>query len=112
MDTCEKCGKEVEIGMWPFCPHGETMAYHPFIPFWDPHVATPDKWEDPKRGIYVDGLAKWNRVVRDNGMEFTAPKYDRAPTPELKGGFDRAFNKAAQDLYGGQLDLSSLRDDD
>jgi hypothetical protein len=22
MTTCDKCGKEVTIGEWPFCPHG------------------------------------------------------------------------------------------
>lgn len=22
-ETCEKCGKEVPIGEWPWCPHGE-----------------------------------------------------------------------------------------
>ena len=21
-DTCEKCGKEIQVSEWPFCPHG------------------------------------------------------------------------------------------
>jgi hypothetical protein len=21
-DTCEKCGAEIQVGAWPYCPHG------------------------------------------------------------------------------------------
>lgn len=110
---CDDCGHEMAIGEWPYCPHGQTMAYHPFIPFWDPHVTTRDKWEHPTKGVHMDSLAKWNRKMKENGMEMGS-KYDREkPKPQqTTKGFDRAFNTAARDLYGGVHDLSGLRDDD
>ena len=37
MDTCEKCGKDVRIGDFPFCPHEQVSPhYHTvFIPYVD-----------------------------------------------------------------------------
>lgn len=114
-DTCEKCGVVVEIGQWPYCPHQPTVAYHPFIAFFDPHVAPREQWDDPKRGVYVDSLAKWNRVMHKNGWDLGS-KYDRVPEhsgqrPNTKG-LDRAFNEAARATHG-YLGLGDvLRDDD
>jgi hypothetical protein len=33
LDLCEKCGEEVEVGCWPFCPHESTAPYRPFPAF-------------------------------------------------------------------------------
>lgn len=28
--TCEQCGKEMEVGEWPWCPHGKpSLVLHP-----------------------------------------------------------------------------------
>jgi hypothetical protein len=27
VEKCEKCGAEVEIGEWPYCPHGKPTLY-------------------------------------------------------------------------------------
>lgn len=42
---CEKCGEEVEIGAWPFCPHGETRFHvDAFEPYYDEHLSTDGEW--------------------------------------------------------------------
>lgn len=34
-DTCEKCGAELEVGSWPFCPHpgGVSLVTEKSYPF-------------------------------------------------------------------------------
>lgn len=35
VEQCEKCGAELEVGEWPFCPHGQGSAVaskqYPFV---------------------------------------------------------------------------------
>lgn len=31
---CKECGQELQIGDYPFCPHGK-YKYRPFVPFTD-----------------------------------------------------------------------------
>lgn len=39
---CDNCGKELQIGEWPFCPHGEArdggLLAHTFRPYLDEHI--------------------------------------------------------------------------
>lgn len=40
--TCENCGQEIRIGMWPWCPHGTGIGgFDPWKPYYDDHVAPP-----------------------------------------------------------------------
>jgi hypothetical protein len=59
---CDLCGLEIRIGDWAFCPHGAVRRQKPFPSFWDEHVSH----DGP---VYVDSLAKWNRMMRENRME-------------------------------------------
>jgi hypothetical protein len=60
--TCEKCGKTLEIGEFPFCGHGfpGTREYRPFRPYFD--VAL---------GAEVTSLAQWNRTMREKHADLT-----------------------------------------
>lgn len=33
--TCAKCGGVIEIGDWPFCPHGKSVQTHAFEAYFD-----------------------------------------------------------------------------
>jgi len=35
MLTCEKCGAEITIGAWPWCPHGKPAPQYVFQPYFD-----------------------------------------------------------------------------
>ena len=38
---CEDCGAEVQIGEWPWCPHGDALGFgeEPMEPYFDEHVS-------------------------------------------------------------------------
>jgi len=61
MDRCQKCGKEVGIGAWPFCPHGKVDEYHPFKPYWDQDLLY--------KPVYIESLAQRNRIMRENHID-------------------------------------------
>jgi len=58
--TCDECGREIELGQWPFCPHGTVREYHPFIPFWDNHIA-----EEP---VYIESDRHREKLMRQGGL--------------------------------------------
>jgi len=57
---CEDCHKELEIGLWPWCPHEKPLEHHPFIPFWDTNIS-----EDP---VYIDSDRKREKIMKQNGL--------------------------------------------
>lgn len=116
-EMCPDCGGKIHLNDWPVCKgkyggHEPQGRYRPFIPFFDPHIQ--------KGGAYIDSLATWNRKMKENGWELANSKHDRErPHPatnihsaESNLRFNRAFNRAAQEIAGGIEDLSGLRDDD
>lgn len=49
MAKCETCGAELQVGAWPFCPHG------------------------PYRGTAIgDEIDEWNEMVADQPVHFTS----------------------------------------
>ncbi len=72
VSCCDKCGSEVAIGDWPYCPHG-AMGHGmlgEFAPYWDEHVAPSG---DP-RGHYVTSLAQRWRLMRENNCHYAGKK--------------------------------------
>lgn len=56
MDTCEKCGKTLEIGEWPWCGHGfpSKGTTAPFVPYFDIGLgrqinSQADRWREMKK---------------------------------------------------------------
>ena len=41
---CDECHMELQVGMWPYCPHPSTLAYHPFKPYLDENISTEPVW--------------------------------------------------------------------
>lgn len=39
--TCDKCGAELQIGAWPWCPHGDARGFGdaPLEPYFDEHIS-------------------------------------------------------------------------
>ena len=38
---CERCGKELQVGQWPWCPHGDARGFGdlPLEPYWDENIS-------------------------------------------------------------------------
>lgn len=38
--TCDKCGSELRIGAWPWCPHEDASHFgeQPLEPYWDENI--------------------------------------------------------------------------
>lgn len=116
---CDDCGQKIHVGDWPICKgnfgsHKPQGRYRPFIAFWDPHVTTRDKWDDPKKGVYIDSLAKWNHMMHTNGWELADHKHDREREPHkvTAPGFDRHFNEAVREHFGGVLPVGNFLTED
>jgi len=61
MILCEVCGKELEIGEWPYCPHGSAFRRQPFKPWIDENITG-----EP---VEITSLAQWNRLMKENNVE-------------------------------------------
>lgn len=75
MDTCEKCGAEIQVADWPFCPHGPTAGFNvrpDDIPggMWQENgFAQPVKvysWSELNRRLDAEGLQIAPRYVEGN----------------------------------------------
>lgn len=66
---CDECGKELEIGDFPFCPHGKVPKYFnkPFVPYWDEHIS-------PDGPIYITSHRQRTRELKRNNMDFRGRK--------------------------------------
>lgn len=79
--VCDSCNATVQIGEWPYCPHGlpqgrlssfrerwdEAIAPPPSDDF-KPNVPLPDY--DPKRGWRITTLAEERRMMKLNHADF------------------------------------------
>ena len=63
---CSYCGKKIEIGDWPYCPHERPQAYHPFKPYWDEHVQ--------EKPVYVESIAHRKRLMRQGAWDYRGKK--------------------------------------
>lgn len=54
---CEKCERALEVGDWPFCPHGRGLGMlGEFKPYWEDRC-TPEP-------VYVTSLAQKQRLFK------------------------------------------------
>lgn len=60
-NTCEKCGQEVTIGAFPFCPHGSTLSHHPFPSFEIQHEG---------KSYEVSGVHAADKISRDSMQRY------------------------------------------
>ena len=58
---CNECGKEYQIGEWPYCPHGWAVSHPPFIPWVDECVSG--------EAVEISNLAQWNRLMKENNCD-------------------------------------------
>lgn len=68
MSNCERCGLELQIGMFPFC-HGDPMdhgkwygAEEPIAPYFDEHISA--------EGAEIRTRGERRRLMRQNGLEY------------------------------------------
>lgn len=98
---CDECSIVLNIGDWPYCPHGTTHEYRPFVPFYDIGL-----------GKHIDSLATWNRTMHEKGWDLRS-KYDREE-PERKAGapgLSKVFNETIRKQFGGVLPVGNFLDD-
>jgi hypothetical protein len=58
-EFCGRCGKVVEIGSWPFCPHGKAHPARGFEPRFDIGL-----------GREVTGWGDVRQAMRDEHLDF------------------------------------------
>lgn len=66
MVKCDKCGRNVEIGAWPWCPHEhvERFGEEPMEPYIDEHLTS-----EPG-GIEITTRAQRRKIMAENKMEY------------------------------------------
>ena len=65
MTTCDKCGQEILIGEWPFCPHGSNVTFgEDSIDYVDEMIA-----EEPVR--FTSRLQR-RKFMDKQGLDFRA----------------------------------------
>ena len=62
--TCEACGKELEVGQWPWCPHGDARQFgeQPMESYFDEHVSPS--------GETFTTRAERRRFMAKNNLEY------------------------------------------
>lgn len=58
---CDSCNRELQIGDWPYCPHGSTRAHRPFI---------GGDVEVNGKTYHIDSLQAAERVERESMAAF------------------------------------------
>jgi hypothetical protein len=83
---CEKCGKEVHIGDWPYCPHEYAVGFgeEPIEPYVDEHVASGgtdigyDSLGNPYFGHLITTRAQRRRLMERGGLDYRDKPKDKA----------------------------------
>jgi hypothetical protein len=74
--TCEKCQQPLEVGEWPFCPHGFAMAGLSIID--DQLEGGPRRFETMGADApYIESKSQWKREMIARGL-MQVDKHDRA----------------------------------
>jgi len=105
--TCSKCQKELSIGEWPFCPHGEPGVYKEFGDECDyvDHNLGPEpihirSWSERRALMKQAGLADAPYYPREQGPSPTvdwAGAPDRQTMENVKELMERAFGQRSQE---------------
>ena len=76
---CEECGVEIEIGGWPWCPHGSTLRHQPFKSFeveYDGQKVTVDSLQAATK-LERDSMARYRNGEKVQPMVFRAFHYNQ-----------------------------------
>jgi len=123
---CEVCGKDVAIGEWPFCPHGEVGGYAQ-------HGDECDMWIE-NMGPHPEHFrskAEWKRTMKERGLRLaethrphpgdpkktdTCPNYPDPYTMEnVRILMERAFKQPGEPTQERPLmipDIHTLTDEE
>lgn len=76
MDKCDKCGHELKIGEWPYCPHGRGgMALEdPLEPYNDWQL-DPYSHEGPE----ITTRAQRRKIMAQHNLEYVEPSKLKQP---------------------------------
>jgi hypothetical protein len=86
-DRCEKCAKVVKIGDHPFCPHGSTLRYRPFIPY-DVEI---------DGGVYrIDGIHTATKLENESMKMYR----DGRGAPVVLRAFHQDHSNMNQNVFG------------
>lgn len=87
--VCERCGKTLHIGDYPFCSHGRptTEEYRPFRPYFD--IAL---------GAEITSLAQWNRTMREKHADLG----DGLSKGEMSARRDKREANRREDVRNGR----------
>lgn len=61
--NCDACGKELEIGEWPFCPHGFGSNLY------EPHEAYVD-WNLTSKPVLISNPGDRQQHMRRNRLDY------------------------------------------
>lgn len=68
MSTCDRCGAEVKVGDWPWCPHGEVRRFgeEPLEPYFDEHIR--------QGGAHITTRGERRRLMEKNNLFYKKRK--------------------------------------
>lgn len=83
MTTCEKCGEEVQVGDWPYCPHGalregqggfgpmEAYVDADILDRKDPRVANYGyRTAEGRPGLLIETRSDRRKLMRELGLQY------------------------------------------
>lgn len=56
---CERCSQELQVGDWPFCPHGTSVQTNAFASYFDWGLGRP-----------ITGLGDRHRAMRELHLDY------------------------------------------
>lgn len=69
-DTCEKCGKAIEVSEWPFCPHGFPARPGGVAMIDDQIPGGPRMFENlGPQEVYIDSRSTLKREMETRGLK-------------------------------------------
>ena len=61
--SCEECGVELRVGLWPWCPHEESrFRVDAFEPYFDTDL-TAD-------GVWISSAAQRRKIMDRDGLDY------------------------------------------
>jgi hypothetical protein len=62
--TCDKCGAELTIGAWPWCPHQDAHGFGdaPLEPYFDEHISAS--------GEYITSRGQRRAIMSKNHLDY------------------------------------------
>jgi hypothetical protein len=72
--TCDRCGQALEIGEWPFCPHG--FPLHGVSVIDDQLEGGPRRFETMGDDApYIESKSQWRREMHLRNLECVGDKH-------------------------------------